>query len=113
MERIAKLGGSAYYEYQLDWSDDNPPHRCSLLLRNAVPPGPPGLRAVLGENFFADVVCVWLGETSADIDLECIEGMSRLLLLGLHCPQVTDNGLCASKGLPGFILWISPWAATA
>ena len=102
VEAIRKLGGSVYYDYHYDSSG------ALILGTDSKPPGPSWLRRILGDDFFADVVGVFLGRTQVtDADLEHLKGFSQLRNLALSGTGVTDAGLEQLQGLSQLrALWL-------
>ncbi len=89
---LMKLGGYVLYDYQQDQSGNSLPV--------ADPPGPGWLRNILGENFFATVVCVYLDSSAQrDSDLAPLKELTQLQRLELSGADVTDAGLEHLKGL--------------
>ncbi len=87
VEWIEKAGGSVVYDYQDDRSGDLS--------------GPPWLRTLLGDDLFADVKQVGLGNSAAgDAGLEHLEGLTRLTVLWLDGTKVSDAGLQHVEKLP-------------
>ncbi len=89
VDEIQKVGGSVSYE------DENAP------LFNAQPPQPRSLRALLGDEFFEQIVSVsYNGPKFTNSDLARLKGLKQLAFLYLdHATQVTDAGLENLKGL--------------
>ncbi len=113
---IVKLGGQVEYDYQVQQPGGPLP--------GADPPGPAWLRNLLGENFFATVVHVYLADSTAldpglghlkeltqlgtlnlmrtnvaDASLEHLKGLTQLKALCLDSTKVTDAGIEHLKGL--------------
>ena len=85
VKAIERIGGRVEYDYMVD--------KNGLHIMNAQPPGPVWLRALLGNDFFSDVVTVNLSFICSDSDLACCSSpttFKRLLLV--HAP-ITDAGL--------------------
>ena len=87
---IAKLEGSGpggvYYDYRVDAFGNE--------IDNAKPPEPLWLRNLLGDDFFADVVLVYLDGTQVtDAGLKHLTGLTKLQALNLGSTQVTDAGV--------------------
>jgi len=80
---IRELGGQVAYDDQ-----------------GVVPPGAfPGLRKLLGNDFFDNVIKAILPPTAADADLECLEALPNLETLDLGGSGVSDAGLERLEGL--------------
>ena len=61
---------------------------------------PAWLRQLFGDDFFRDVVGVYLDEPRVkDADLEYVEGLARLQELRLYNSQITDAGIRRLRGL--------------
>jgi hypothetical protein len=89
---ILKLGGSVEY----DCDEDGQGNR----VQNPVPPGPAWLQAVLGDDFFRDIIGTELTDTPAtDADLEHVRGFARIKWLHLDGTRITDAGLDCVSGL--------------
>ena len=86
---LLKLGGSA----ENDYDEDGQGNRVQK-------PGPPWLRAVLGDDFFRDIIGTELNETPAtDADLEHLRGFAKIKWLHLDGTRITDAGLDCVSGL--------------
>ena len=90
-EELRKAGGDVLYSYQLDPSGTQTP--------SAIPPEPSWLRALLGDDFFANVPCAAFDELSGDAGLEHLRPFTHLQVLYLNNTKVTDAGLENLKGL--------------
>ncbi len=90
---IKKLGGDVFYDWQHD----------AKGLPVTQPPGPAGLRNLLGFDFFDSVYeVVWRSNGRnrvTDNELELLTGFADLCRLDLSGTQVTDIGLENLKGL--------------
>jgi hypothetical protein len=83
VETIQKLGGVVQYL-----------HETGTTTTRGRPPGPAWLRKILGDDFFAYVVQVYLADTQITDDcLEHLRGMSQLTVLFLDNTNITDAGL--------------------
>lgn len=78
---LHKFTGIVRYDYQ---SSDQP-----------TPPGPPWMRAWLGDDFFAEVdfVCLACDKSFTDATMECLGSLPRLKVLRLGHAAITDAGL--------------------
>jgi len=86
VEAVQKLGGTVYYDFQLDKSG-NPIDGAKL-------PGPSMLRNLLGKNFFAEVVAVDLSKSRAtDAAVETLTQFSGLQKLDLTDSKITDEAV--------------------
>ena len=89
---ILKLGGRVEYDYDEDGQGNR--------VQNPVPPGPPWLRAVLGDDFFRDITGTELTDTPAtDADLEHVRGFAKIKWLHLDGTRITNAGLDCVSGL--------------
>ena len=90
---IRKLGGYAYYDYQVGADGKIAP-------RNE-PSGAPWLRKLLGESFFNEVQIVSLppGPEVTDAALEGLKELKQLRFISLRDTRVSDAGLASLKGL--------------
>ncbi len=88
-EAIVKLQGQVSWDYERVAGD---PH--SWQPAGAVPFGPSWLRAILGDNFFSEVDCIYCFS-----GLENLREFPRLRSLRLMSLGVTDDGLEAVKTL--------------
>jgi hypothetical protein len=92
-EAIVRLGGRGGYDVYIHQSG------------NSVPPGPPWLRNLLGEDFFVTVAEVTFTNSSSvtdditDTGLKYIEGLTQLYSLSLIGTRITDAGLQHLKRL--------------
>jgi hypothetical protein len=84
------MDASVVYDYEIGASNNRIP--------NAQPPGPPWLRKLLGDDFFASVGWVSLREAT-DAALKRIEALARLRELDLTNTSITNAGLEHLKGL--------------
>jgi hypothetical protein len=85
---IENIGGRAEYAYLFT----------SRLC--PAPPGPPWLRRLLGDDFFANVVWVdFEGTRVTDADLQHLKRLPQLSRLDLDGTQVTDADLVHLEGL--------------
>jgi hypothetical protein len=89
---------SMAYDYQL-----NPKGGSQ---REAQPPGPDGLRRLLGVDFFADLVYVDLRPSDSsdvrsftDADLVHLQGLGQLKTLSIRGKHVSDVGIANLRGL--------------
>jgi hypothetical protein len=89
-EAIVKTQGQVSWDYQRVAGD---PH--SWQPAGAIPFGPSWLRAILGDNFFSEVDCIYC----VNGDLENLREFPRLRSLRLMSWGVTDDGLDAVKTL--------------
>ena len=88
---IVKLGGTVSYDWQVPQHNPSPAPR---------PPGAAWLRAIVGEDFFADVVYAsFQNPMTKDSDLVNLKGLTALQVLSLAGTRVTDAGLVNIKGL--------------
>ena len=86
MATIVKLGGQAYYDYQL-----RSPFSPDEVIE---PEGPGWLRYLLGDDFFCDVVAVSLiGSPDADAGLANVQDLPQLQTVHLQQSKVTVAGL--------------------
>ena len=85
VQAIRKAGGQVCYDYEFDF------------LVKPKPPGPAWLRRLVGIDFFANVVHVYLDTEVDDEDLEHLNGLPKLDTLSLGGTQVTDGGLAQLK----------------
>jgi hypothetical protein len=84
VEWIEKAGGEAIYDYEADPSSS----------------GAPWLGTLLGDDLFADVTDVRLGQSAAsDVGLQHLKGLAQLRWLDLDGTGVGDAGLEHLKGL--------------
>jgi hypothetical protein len=91
VEEIDKMPGVMEYDFQVDASRKG---------RKAIPAGPPWLRRILGDHFFAEVIDLDLSGTQVtDAGLEHLKGLTQLWRLSLNGTEVTDVGLEHLKGL--------------
>jgi hypothetical protein len=90
VEEIKKLGGGVFYDYQV---------RVSGVEMAKLKPK--WLRSLLGDDFFTNVVIVWLATNQqvTDAGLEQLKGLTTLTSLSLDGTKVTDAGLEQLKGL--------------
>ncbi len=86
---------SVKYDYEVNAFGDTIP--------GARPPGPAWLSSVLGDDFFAEVVSIYVSSfqhvPGADALLEHVKGLDQLQELGLDYTEVTDAGLVNLKRL--------------
>ena len=91
VEAIEELGGWVYYDYQWDGIGPQAPTEPSEL---------PWVRESWGEDFFSDVTFVQLINVGAtDADLQCLQGLPNIRILGLDNNQIGDAGLKHLEGL--------------
>ena len=93
---IEKAGGSFSYDYQLDANGDE--------ILGAIPPGPPWLRELMGDDIFESVALVDLADLEVgDARLqhlkEHLDGLPQLQELDLGHTKVSDAGLQLLEGL--------------
>ncbi|MGO8691979.1 MAG: hypothetical protein ACLQLG_20350 [Thermoguttaceae bacterium] len=93
VEATEKAGGSVYYDYEFDPSDD--------WIPGATPPGPPWLRKLLGGDLYADVTRVSFvnSDEVRAADLKHLEGLPQIHMVWLSATTVGDDGLAHLKGL--------------
>ena len=116
VEGIKELGADVSYDYAIDDSGNQIP--------NAQPPGPEWLRRLLGDDFSANVLAVFLRDReitgSELVNLKCLselkalnlwdhcitdagmvdlQGLNQLQTLDLRENEITDSGLTCLKGL--------------
>ena len=95
VEEIKKLGGEVRYYYH------------GKIINWAQPSNPMWLRTVFGDDCFANVDHVGLGNTNVtDEGVEHLKGLNQLETLWLNNTQVTDAGLERLKGLAQ-LQWLS------
>jgi hypothetical protein len=93
VEAFRKLGNGVGYDYQYDY-------QFKAVIPNSDLPGPAWLHKLLGDDFFANVVVVNLGDPKVtDAALVHLKGLTQLKCLYLNDAQVTDAGLEDLKGL--------------
>ena len=86
VETVYFLTGTVVYDFELDGSGN--------VVPGAVPPGPPSLRKLLGDDFFADVVRVsFNGSKVGDGELEDLKCLTRLRVMDLTGTNFTDKGV--------------------
>ena len=90
VEAIRELGGNVRYDYQFD--------KAGSLMLEQEPPGPAWLRALVGDDFFADVLHVsfFMAPKAAEVNdvvFEHVKPLRRLEWLRLRGTQITDPGL--------------------
>ena len=92
VDAIRKLGGYAYYDYQVGADGRIAP-------RNE-PSGPPWLRKLLGDSFFNEVEIVSLppGPEVTDAALDGLKELKQLRFISLRDTYVSDAGLASLKG---------------
>jgi Leucine rich repeat len=89
---IQKLRGDVHFDYEFG------PHW--TILRNAKPPGPTWLRALLGDDCFRDVVLVTLDYAQvSDADMKPFMAFTKITNLDLTGSSVTNWGLEKLAGL--------------
>jgi hypothetical protein len=89
---IVEMGGRVTYDYDFDASGNR--------VLNPKPPGPAWLRKLLGDDFFANVTCVGLGEPETPpTGLEYVAGVPHVHGLHPDGTQVTDAGSTQIPGL--------------
>jgi Leucine-rich repeat (LRR) protein len=93
VDAIRKLGGYAYYDYQIGADGKISPR--------GEPSAPPWLRMLLGEGFFNEVEIVSLppGPEVTDAALEGLKELKQLRFISLRDTRVSDAGLASLKGL--------------
>ena len=92
VNEVTSAGGGVQYDWEFDAGGN--------LLPNAKPSGPGWLRNPLGDDFFSNVIHVWIGNTKVtDEGLERLKGFTQLQGLSLERTRVTDKGLEHLKGL--------------
>ena len=100
VEWIEKTGGRVFYDYQLTPSDRTGYLYPGDWVRGGMPPGPPWLRKLLGDDLFVNVGYVALaGHEVRDAGLGRLEGLTQLRLLTLHNTEVSEAGLEHLEGL--------------
>ena len=91
---IESIGGAVFVHY--NWQVDS----AGLPVREGRPPAPEWLRNLLGDDFFGDVVMLYLYKTKlSDAEMKCLNGMPYLESLELSDTLVTDAGLRSVQGL--------------
>jgi hypothetical protein len=94
---LQRLAGAHYYwDYQFD--------RSGHQISGASAPSPAWLRALLGEDFFHNVVWTFLFGVDGritDDELAHLKGFSRLRLLDIKAANITDAGLVHLQQLDG------------
>jgi hypothetical protein len=87
VEAIEELGGSFFYDYQVI-------DGCDYPVDGEPPSGPTCLRNLLGNDFFATVVGVYMSrKQTSDSDLELIGRLVQLKWLGIGGINISDVGL--------------------
>jgi hypothetical protein len=85
VEEIQKSGGRVGYDYELDFARTGVGRQ---------PSSPKWLRSLLGDDFFMNVVGVWLNSIEVtDAGLENLKGLTQLHILWLTRTKVTDEGV--------------------
>lgn len=93
---IHDAGGQVWYEYH---STPTPGIPNSRFNRNALPPGPPWLRELIGEDYFCTVNCVNLFRKEiTKADLAKIAQLPDLITVNLYGTQIVDP--LTRKGRP-------------
>jgi internalin A len=91
VETVLRLGGTIKYDYQFE-EDGSIPQGGTRA--DASRPGPKWLRGILGDEFFCDVVHIYLAESAVtDEDLERLRYFPKLRWLSLDKTQIDGSGL--------------------
>jgi hypothetical protein len=77
ISQIERLGGHVFFE----------PKGCE----QREPPGVPWVRELLGEDFFANIATVWLGERTTDADLAHLNSLKGFDFLVLVAPRLQGD----------------------
>ena len=91
VEAILKSGGTVAYDYECDKSGHINP-------TSGNPPGPEWLRKLVGDDFFTTAIILHPSNIT-DTELEHLEGLPYLQVLGLRYNKITDAGLGHVKKL--------------
>ena len=92
VEEIVKAGGGVAYACQFDLY--------GRVIPGPTPPGPAWLRALAGDDLFADVTVVNLNLANvSDAGLERLKALTQLHGLWLDGDRISDAGLTHLKGL--------------
>ena len=96
---ILSKGGQVGFDYQ-KWTT---PAGQKGFLPTKEPPGPAWLRAILGNDFFGEVVFVFFDYNKpsnlTDADLESLKHLTQIEQLWLPGSNVTDAGLVHLRGM--------------
>jgi internalin A len=81
---IRRAGGTVLYEWEI---------KNGTPISNARPWWPQWLVALIGVDYFGDVVAFWGGRRFSDVELSQVVNLGRLERVNLNASSVTDAGL--------------------